>query len=134
MFATGLKPGEIIGNRELMNIFHCACEGGIRYSSKTGTVVIVVNNTKKGLPNILREDEILFAGRLFKDGETYAGANKRLAEFLREGKPVFLFEVDVPGRYEYRGPVRAAGEPGVSETASGEKYPLFPLLLSDGGD
>lgn len=126
---AGLKIGEIVSNRRLMDIFHCACEGGIRYSSKTETVVVVINNTKDGRPNRENEGRLFFAGRPFKHGETFEGANKRLENFLREGKPVFVFQVDEPGKYQYRGRAAASGVPEIAIDNSGEKYPVFPMKL-----
>ncbi|MBD5608600.1 MAG: hypothetical protein HDQ93_07105, partial [Desulfovibrio sp.] len=70
-----------------------------------------------------------FAGRLFKHGETFQGANKRLAEFLSDGKPVFAFQVDEPGKYQYRGRAVSSGDPEIALDNSGEKYPVFPLKL-----
>ena len=128
MFRPDLKTGELINNRRLMDIFHCACEGGIRYSSKTGTVVLVINNTKTGLPNTVEGSEISFAGRILKNG--YSGANKRLKEFLEQKQPVFLFVVNRPGEYEFLGQVQLAGAIELRKTEKGEAYPVFPLKLN----
>lgn len=129
MFDPGLKPGQTIGNRQLMDIFHCACEGGIRYASRTGTVVIVVNRTKEGLPNIWRDEVLYFAGRPLKEDKGMTGANKRLAEFLKAGGPVFLFVVEKQGEYIYQGAVKLAGAIEQGHTASGAAYPVFPLRV-----
>lgn len=129
MFNPDLTPGQTISNRQLLAIFHCACEGGIRYSSKTGTVVVVVNNTKKGLPNVWENGLLRFAGRPLKSGDRLQGANLRLDSFLREGGDVFLFEVNSPGLYEYKGPVKLAGAPAVADAESGARYPVFPLSI-----
>ncbi|MDE5833815.1 MAG: hypothetical protein K2H64_12725 [Desulfovibrio sp.] len=112
-----------------MDIFHCACEGGVRYSSRTGTVVLVINNTKSGRPNTEKGDAISFAGRPFAEDQKFAGANKRLREFLSEDRPVFLFEVNAPGQYTYRGPVKSGGEPTVATDDEGATYPVFKLKL-----
>lgn len=123
-----LKPGETITNRQLMNIFHCACEGGIRYSSKTGTIVLVINKTKDGFPNVWNGNTLNFAGRPLKNG--FSGANKRLNEFLQGGLPVFLFEVNIPGKYTYLGQVVSAGTWKEEKTATGTDYPTFPIRLT----
>lgn len=119
--------GSVLTNRQLMEIFHCACEGGIRYSSRTGTIVLVINNTKAGFPNIGNGKEIKFAGRPLKNG--LSGVNKRLEGFLEEGKPVFLFEVNTPGQYRYIGPVRSAGPWQKARLESGLEYAVFPLKV-----
>lgn len=130
MFDPGLSAGEILSNRQLMSIFHCACEGGIRYSSKTATIVIVVNNTKDGLPNVWKDGILRFAGRILTDGENLKGANLRLETFLQGGEAVFLFEVNQPGKYEFKGKAELAAAPCLATTEDGKKYPVFPLKIS----
>lgn len=128
MFNPALKKDEIISNRQLINIFHCAWEGGIRYATQTDTVVLVINNTKKGLPNIRDGNTLLFSGRPLKGWKKdLGGANKRLEDFLRSGKDIFLFEVNKPGQYQYKGPVSSAGETRLAITDTGVEYPVFPL-------
>lgn len=90
IFSPRLSPGEIIDNRRLMSIFHCACEGGIRYSSKTSTIVLVVNNAKSSRPKIWEDGILLFAGRISRKGATLEGPNRRLADFLQARGDVFL--------------------------------------------
>lgn len=131
MFATGLKDGQTVSNRQLMNIFHCACEGGIRYSSRTNTLVLVVNNTKEGLPNKMRGNTLKFAGRPFKKAGEFSGANKRLRQFFTDGGDIFLFVVNKPGEYEYQGRLRPGGQIGLAKTDAGLEYPVFPLLLEE---
>lgn len=128
MFKPPIEVGETINNRQLMDIFHCACEGGIRYSSKTQTIILVINNTKKGIPNVWHGNIIEFAGRPFKQMENFTGANKRLEQFLSTNGAVFLFEVNDPGKYEFRGRVQLMAKIHIAET-DGVSYPVFPLLL-----
>lgn len=130
VFNPDLNPGEIISNRELMSIFHCACEGGIRYSSKTATIVLVVNNTKSGLPNIWQNGILQFAGRIVKDNGNLGGQNRRLEAVLHDNGDVFLFEVNNPGKYEFKGKVELAAKPHFAQTENGEKYPVFPLRIN----
>ncbi len=129
MFDPGLSVGETLSNRQLMSVFQCACEGGIRYSSKTGTIVIVVNNTKAGLPNVWKDGILRFAGRILTDGGNLKGANLRLETFLQGGEDVFLFEVNQPGKYEFRGKAELAAAPCLATTEDGKKYPVFPLKI-----
>ena len=132
MFCPVLKKGEIISNRQLMNIFHCACEGGIRYATKTDTIVLVINNTKMGRPNKREGNKIFFAGQPMKGG--MSGANKRLEQFLRENKNIYLFEVNEPGRYQYCGEIKKGGEEIIKHTGDGTAYPVFLLQLPDEQD
>lgn len=129
MFDSGLKAGEKINNRRLMDIFHCACEGGIRYASITQTIIIVVNNTKTGLPDKWLDGVLEFAGRPLKKGGQFTGANRRLEQFLNSHGDIFLFAVNQPGIYEFLGPVTSAGTPRIEKTADNISYPVFPLRL-----
>lgn len=129
MFNPRLLPGEVIANRQLMATFRCACEGGIRYSSRTGTIVLVINNTQVVRPNIWKDGILQFAGQIAKNGGTLQGANRRLEQFLRENGYIFLFEVNEPRKYEFKGRVAQAGEIWFSTTPEGEKYPVFPVRV-----
>lgn len=112
-----------------MDIFRCACEGGVRYSSRTNTVVLVVNNTKKGLPNKFVNGILEFAGKPLKENGALAGSNRRLAQSLAEKGDIFLFEVNQPGKYEFKGKIMAAGKPDVRAIADGVRYPVFRLEI-----
>lgn len=133
MLLHSLKPGEVISNQKLMEIFKCACEGGIRYSSKTNTLVLVNNNVKNIYPNRWDKNCFLFAGKEEKAQQGFTRANKRLNQFLTENKDVFLFEVNEAGKYEYKGRVKLCREPYMQTMqAKGKpeaKVWIFPLEI-----
>lgn len=128
MFNCPLQPGETISNRRLMDIFHCACEGGIRYASKTNTIVLVVNNTKDGLPNTWKNDILEFSGRPLKKPGTLSAANHRLHQFLSTHGDIFLFMVDKPGQYQFIGRAEPAGPMRLC-TSQDITWPIFPLKI-----
>jgi len=41
-----LKPGDIISNKELCNVFKCSPQGGMRRSLKTNILVLISDHTK----------------------------------------------------------------------------------------
>lgn len=132
MAAIPSLVGKTISNRELMDIFKCACEGGIRYSKKTDTIVLVKNNVKNRYPMEWKGSQIDFIGRSTNDHSKLSGFNKRLAEFLHSGGDVRLFEVNVPGEYTYMGKVKVAGDPFTKEisTENGNRmFWVFPLEI-----
>lgn len=45
-FKHGLRPGDCISNKQLIEIFKCGVSGGMRRSHKTNTLVIVSDHTK----------------------------------------------------------------------------------------
>ena len=45
-FEHGLKPGDVIDNNTLVEIFKVSSQGGMRRSLKTDSLVIVANHTR----------------------------------------------------------------------------------------
>ena len=45
-FEHGLKPSDILTNQELMDKFKCAMSGGMRFSHRTNTLVLISDHTK----------------------------------------------------------------------------------------
>lgn len=132
VLAFGLAKGQIISSRELMERFKCACEGGIRYSSKTGTVVVVVNNSLGEWPCQWRDDILEYIGQGRKGDQQMTRMNKRLAEFMAEKKPIYVFEADKPGQYKFIGSARAHAMPWQREMDSegqSRKVWIFPLEI-----
>lgn len=125
-----LKPGQVVSNKILMEIFECACEGGIRYSSRTGTIVLVINNTRGIQKSGWQGNRIDFIGQKEKTPDKITRMNKRLRDFLEARQGVFLFEVNSPGQYEYRGPVTLAAPPYPARSPQGECEWIFPLALA----
>ena len=46
MFDPNLKIGQVLTNNEIVNIFKCGIQGGMRRSNATNTLVIVSDYTK----------------------------------------------------------------------------------------
>lgn len=137
-FRTGLHPGQKISNAEIMAIFRCACEGGIRPSRRTGTIVLVVNHLKPP-EEIWRAGVLNFAGFGGKGDQTLAGGrNKTLLAAFEQGKGVYLFEVFRQGEYTYRGRVELAGPPferqAPDRDGQARRVWLFPLRLAAGAE
>lgn len=135
MSSFGLEPGQAISNRELMRIFRCACEGGIRPSNSTRTVVLVLNHTKRNHAEDWHGDVLWFQGSGSRgDQELDRGRNHTLLTALEDGRPVCLFEVYAAGKYTFRGPVQLAARPFQQEAQGSDglarKVWIFPLKLT----
>lgn len=106
MFICNLKKGDTITNNDLMDIFKCANVGGMRYSTKTQTLVLVTDHTKGFYHDIwVSPDRIDYTG-MGKTGDMdidYA-QNKKLHNYSGEIL-VYLFEVFKPNEYTFRGEV-----------------------------
>ncbi len=58
-FESGLEPGKAISSQELIEIFQCGSQGGMRRSHKTGTLVIVSDPTKAVYEDRWDQDGVL---------------------------------------------------------------------------
>lgn len=111
-FQTGLRPGQVISNRELMGIFRCACEGGVRPSNKTNTIVLVLNHTKVAHADDWHGKLLWFQGSGSRgDQQLDKGRNRTLLAAFETGRSVYLFEVYKGSEYTFKGLVKLAGEP-----------------------
>lgn len=125
-----------LDNRTLMTIFKCACEGGIRPSKSTNTVVLVVNHIKNRNKAGWRSGVLDFAGSGSKGDQTLSrGLNKSLMRAFENNMPVYLFEVFEQGKYTFRGRVNLASPPFAEEGEDSEgharKIWVFPLRKHD---
>ncbi|SHI46665.1 HNH endonuclease [Desulfofundulus thermosubterraneus] len=135
-FQSGLRPGDIIDNQRLVEIFRCSSQGGMRRSHQTNTLVIVSDHTRS-----IYEDR--WVGNTFHytgmgqrgDQSLEFMQNKTLAESNQNGVEVHLFEVFVPGKYTYMGRVELAGQPYQEIQPDADGNPrrvwVFPLRLVD---
>ena len=136
VFHTELRAGQIITNRELMRIFRCACEGGIRPSNKTNTIVLVLNHTKVAHDDDWHGNILWFQGAGSKgDQQLGKGRNRTLLDAFETGRPVYLFEVYKGGEYTLKGPVKLSGEPFQRDCPGIDghmrKVWVFPLEIED---
>lgn len=136
MFKPVLEANQVLSNRELMNIFHCACEGGIRPANATDSIVLVLNHTHQGLGDEWRNGTLYFTGAGSLGDQTLEkGKNKTLVAAFKNGRPVYLFEVFKRGEYVFQGKVGLAGNPYEKEGPDREgkmrKVWVFPLKKED---
>lgn len=108
---SDLEIGEELKNDELMAIFKCAPQGGMRKSNKKNALVLISDDTKvyrdRWVGDILNYTGM---GQIGDQDINYA-QNKTLNQSNENGVRVFLFEVFKKGIYTYRGLVKLVGEP-----------------------
>lgn len=111
-FQTRLQIGEETSHAKLIEIFKCGNMGGMRKSNKTGTLVIVSDNTK-GLYQDQWRDRVLHYTGMGKLGNQVLKGNQNSTLYYSDtnGIEVHLFEVLEKTVYTYKGVVRLAGKP-----------------------
>lgn len=132
----GFKPpfevGAVVSNAVLTEAFQVGNMGGMRRSKKTGTLVLISDNTKGLYHDAWHEGRLQYTG-MGKTGDqslTFS-QNKTLAESRTNGVEVHLFEVNDPGKYTYSGVVELVAEPHQSrqpdENGNDRIVWIFPL-------
>lgn len=134
VFDPGIKPGDVISHQELCNIFKVGNMGGMRRSTKTGTLVIISDHTKGLYDDKWYGNELHYTGMGKVGDQVLSGnQNKTLAESDTNGVEVHLFEVLDPAEYTYRGVVHLSGSPyqetQKDDNGSDRKVWMFPLRV-----
>jgi len=137
-FQPNLKPGDVISNAQLVKIFKCSSQGGMRRSHRTNTLVIVSDHSRAIYRDRWVDGIFHYTGMGLRGDQSLSyRQNKTLVETrYKKHVDVHLFEVFVPNQYIYRGQVELAGEP-YQETqpdvdGNPRKVWVFPLrLISD---
>lgn len=107
-----IKPGDVIKNDTLVNIFKCSPQGGMRRSIKTNSLVIVSDHTRGIYEDKWIDGKLHYTGMGLRGDQSLAfNQNKTLAESNINGVEVYLFEVFQPGQYVYNGRTRLVNKP-----------------------
>ena len=133
-FDHGLNPGDNITNRQLLEIFKCSSQGGMRRSHKTNTLAIVSDHTNPLYEDWWEGDIFHYAGMGTEGDQSLIFAqNKTLAESNLSGVEVFLFEVFSRNQYTFIGKVELADNPYQAQQPDKNKNLrwawIFPLKL-----
>ena len=135
-FNPKIKIGDEVSNEEMRTIFQCGNMGGMRRSKKTGTLVIISDDTK-GLYKDVWKNGILHYTGMGKVGDQVLNGNQNRTLYDSEvnGVEVHLFEVLKKTVYTYRGVMVLADTPYQSEqldeTGKIRKVWMFPLKPVD---
>ncbi|WP_373600708.1 HNH endonuclease [Paraclostridium bifermentans] len=132
-----LKQGDIVMNDDLMKIFKCSGQGGMRKSNKTNTLILISDETKGLYEDKWYGSEFHYTG-MGKSGDQSLDfmQNKTLVQSNTNGVEVYLFEVFEKKKYTYVGQVKLSGEPYQAiqkgEDGLDRKVWIFKLKLLDG--
>ncbi len=133
---NSLKPGTVLNNQELCEIFQCSPQGGMRRSHKTNTLVIVTNHVASIYDDQWHGDTIHYTGMgQTGDMSLSFNQNKTLSESPENGVSVHLFEVFKDKQYTYTGEVVRVAPPYQATQPDSQgalrSVWLFPLKLKD---
>ena len=115
-FNPGISIGDSVSNDEMRSLFQCGNMGGMRRSKKTGTLVIISDDTKGLYKDIWKNGVLHYTGMGKKGDQVLEGnQNGTLYNSDTNGVEVHLFEVLEKAKYTYRGVVVLADKPYMSE-------------------
>jgi 5-methylcytosine-specific restriction protein A len=112
-FEHSLNIGDTITNSQLMKIFKCGPQGGMRRSLDTKTLVLISDPIQSVYDDRWISNEILHYTGIGLEGDQRIdySQNKTLAESALNDVSLFLFEVYEKGRYLYRGRIELCDQP-----------------------
>jgi 5-methylcytosine-specific restriction protein A len=131
-----LEVGKSYSNQELQDIFQCGNTGGMRYSKKTNTLVIISNDFEGFYKNRWDGDILYYVGMGKKgDQDIDLSQNKRLKNCKDSGTTLYLFEVLKKGSYTYLGIPELVSEPYQEKQIDIEGHErnvwIFPLRVKE---
>lgn len=126
-FDPCLEKNQVIDNANLVEIFKCSPQGGMRRSIKTNTLVIVSDHTSGQYRDMWVDGVLHYVGMGLKGDQMLDFAqNKTLKESPINGVRIHLFEKLTEGLYTYRGEVKLVGAP-YQKIQRGFKVWIFPI-------
>jgi len=72
-----LTKGKILNNREICDLFKCGPQGGMRYSTKTNTLVLVSNHINSVYQDQWIGDTFYYTGMGLSGDQTIDGNQNR---------------------------------------------------------
>lgn len=132
-FNPNLVVGQIINNDQIVDIFKCSNQGGMRRSHATNTLVIISDRTKL-YEDHWDNDNFHYTGMGKKGDQSLTFAqNKTLAESNANNVSVFLFEVENSREYTFVGQMELHGIPYQSKQLDEDRQLrnvwVFPLKI-----
>jgi 5-methylcytosine-specific restriction protein A len=132
----GIKPGDMVSNQQLCEIFGCSPQGGMRRAHKTKSLVLISDHTKAIYEDRWINDIFHYTGMGLTGNQSLTFMqNKTLADSKNIDIRVALFEVFEEGDYVYIGEVELAGKPYIEKQPDIENnirdVYVFPLKMKD---
>ncbi|MEK0090831.1 restriction endonuclease, partial [Tetragenococcus halophilus] len=136
-----LITGDVYSNSQIIDIFKVSNSGGIRFSTKTRSLVIFSfhhNVSQKDVPyqDFWENSTLHYTGQGKEGNQELTRNNKKIVEAQQDGITIHLFESFVKGENIYRGIVYLSQKPyQINELDANHNYRLvykFPLTIKNG--
>ncbi|KRF54840.1 hypothetical protein ASG97_05455 [Bacillus sp. Soil745] len=133
-FEPNIQIGKSITNKELMNIFRCGGQGGMRRSIKTNTLVLISDFTSDIYKNACKKNDIWHFVGMGTDGDQTLEyrQNATLYKSNENKVDLHLFKKVKKDEYQYINRVLLAGEPECEKEDMNDNNSrtilVFPLL------
>ena len=128
-----LELGDILTHKQLHRTFECSVSGGIRYSSKTETIVIISDPTDPFYQDYWEGDVLHYTGSGRIGDQKISRENKRLANLNNSNINAYLFEKLRTNHYEFIGEVKLADDPyqeeQLDDNSDLRKVWMFPIEI-----
>ena len=112
MKIENLEVGRIYTNNELMEIFECSNQGGIRFVTKKNHIVLISNYTSDKIENPYLDtwvnETLYYTGKGKKGDQVLKRENERLLKSKNRNTKIYYFEAFKKGEYTYFGPMKLA--------------------------
>ena len=137
--AIRLKRGTVLKNDDIVKLFKCSPQGGMRKSIRTNTLVLVSNHLNPIYTDKAQDDVIHYMGTGQQGDQSFdKRQNKTLFESAENGVEVHLFEIFKKREFTYAGRVQLSGTPWM-ETHQDVKDKdrlvcMFPLKVIEQDD
>lgn len=131
-----LNKGQVLNNQEIVDLFKCSPQGGMRYSKRTDTLVIVSNHIKSVYGDRWEENVLHYTGmgQVGNQSKSFR-SNFHLSNSKNSDISIFLFEVFKTAEYTFQGQVELIDKPYQEKQidVEGEERLvwMFPLVLLD---
>ena len=135
---VNIKKGDELTNSQIVEIFKCGNQGGMRKSNTHNCLLLITDHTKSLYDDRVDSEGVLhYTGMGKKGDQTLSYQNKTLYESRTSGIKVFFFERYIEGPlYTFIGEVELIDEPYQEEQFDEDLMPrqvyVFPLRLVDG--
>lgn len=133
-----IKKGDELTNSQIVEIFKCGNQGGMRKSNTHNCLLLITDHTKSLYDDRIDSEGVLhYTGMGKKGDQTLSYQNKTLYESRTSGVKVFYFEkYGKESLYTFIGEVGLIDEPYQEEQLDENLMPrqvyVFPLKLFDG--
>jgi 5-methylcytosine-specific restriction enzyme A len=133
IFKHNLVQGQELDNKNLVEIFKCSPQGGMRKSNKTNTLILIQDHFVNLYKDDWIGDVLHYTGAGQRGDQELTHQNKTLYDSKNNNVDVYLFERSKKNRYTFKGKVELAEKPYQGKQLDADNNMrnvwIFPLKL-----